>query len=403
MSHRTRKTQAMRNGALQQRLGPDGWLLLPACGLAGLGLVMVASVAPTFSAQHDSIANDYYMFHRHMVFLGLGICAALLAVAAPTRWLERTSRPLLLLSLMLVCLPLVPGLGVEKNDATRWIHLGPVDLQVVEVAKLAVIIYVAGYLARRAPMLRVRLFDTVKPLAVVVAMGVILDHHPDLGSAVVLAVVVFGMLFLAGAAWRHMFLLTGASASLFAVAATSTGYQKARLTTFLDPFQDPSASGYQLIQSFVAIARGEWFGVGLGGSVQKLQYLPEALTDFIFAVLAEEMGLLGVVLVLGLYTILVARILVIGAQAHGAGRPFAGYLAWGLGLWIGMQSLTNIGVNMGVLPTKGLTLPLISSGGSSLLVTCVALGLLVRIKLDIDRDALGQKRVAGAGGPRHVA
>ena len=402
MPSRRRKTQAMRNGELLQRLGPDGWLLLPACALAGLGLVMVASVAPTFSAAHDSIANSYYMFYRHMVFLGMGVVAALLAAAVPTHWLERSSRPLLLLSLLLVCLPLVPGLGVEKNDATRWIRFGPVDLQVVEAAKLAVVVYVAGYLARRAPLLRVRLFDTVKPLAVVMVMGVILDQHPDLGSAVVLAVVVFGMLFLAGAAWRHMFLLTGASASLFAMAATSTGYQQARLTTFLDPFQDPTDSGYQLIQSFVAIARGEWFGVGLGGSVQKLQYLPEALTDFIFAVLAEEMGLLGVVLVLGLYTLLVARILVIGAQAHAAGRPFAGYLAWGLGLWIGMQSLTNIGVNMGVLPTKGLTLPLISSGGSSLLVTCITIGLLVRIKLDIDREALGPQGLGRAGEMRHV-
>lgn len=402
MSSRRLKSQAMRNAALQQRPGADGWLLLPAGALAGLGLVMVASVAPTFSAQHDSIAHTYYMFYRHLVFLGLGICAALVAAAAPTHWLERSRRPLLLLSVLLVCLPLVPGLGVEKNEATRWIHFGPVDLQVVEAAKLAVIVYVAGYLARRAPMLRVRLFDTVKPLAVVVVMGVILDQHPDLGSAVVLAVVVFGMLFLAGAAWRHMFVLTGASASLFAVAATSTGYQKARLTTFLNPFQDPTDSGYQLIQSFVAIARGEWLGVGLGGSVQKLQYLPEALTDFIFAVLAEEMGLLGVVLVLGLYTLLVARILVIGAQAHGAGRPFAGYLAWGVGLWIGMQSLTNIGVNMGLLPTKGLTLPLISSGGSSLVATCLALGLLVRIKLDLDRESLGQRGRGRAAGEHHV-
>jgi len=210
--------------------------------------------------------------------------------------------------------------------------------------------------------------------------------QPDLGSAAVITAIVGGMIWLAGAAWRHLFLLALMVAPVFAVAAMEP-YRLKRIISFMDPWQDPFNSGFQLTQALIAVGRGEVFGVGLGASIQKLLYLPEAHTDFIFAVLAEEFGLLGVVFILTLFMLLVTRIMVIGLVAHRAGRPFAGNVAYGIGLWIGLQALVSMGVNLGVLPTKGLTLPLISSGGSSVLMTLLALGIVFRIRYELDYEA----------------
>ena len=234
-------------------------------------------------------------------------------------------------------------------------------------------------------MVKTRFFDTLKPLLLAAMLTLLLLAQPDMGSAAIITAIVAGMVWLAGAAWRHILMLGMLVLPVFGYAAMEP-YRLKRIVSFMNPWSDPFNSGFQLTQALIAVGRGEIFGVGLGASIQKLFYLPEAHTDFIFAVLAEEFGLLGVVFILSLFMLLVARIMIIGLMAHRAGRPFAGNLAYGTGLWIGLQSMVSIGVNLGVLPTKGLTLPLISSGGSSLLMTLLALGMVFRIRYELDRD-----------------
>jgi cell division protein FtsW len=293
----------------------------------------------------------------------------------------------------------VPGLGHTVNGSARWIRLGLLNFQAVEAVKLMVIIYLAGYLARKAQLVQTRFFDTLKPLLFAGLLSVILLLQPDMGSAAVITAIVAGMVWLAGAAWRHIFVLGMLTLPAFGFAAMEP-YRLRRIVSFMDPWADPFASGFQLTQALIAVGRGELFGVGIGASIQKLFYLPEAHTDFIFAVLAEEFGLLGVIAVLALFMVLVTRIMVIGSMAHRNNRPFAGFVAYGIGLWIGLQAVVSVGVNLGMLPTKGLTLPLISSGGSSMLMTLVALGVVLRIKYELDRDngvfSITRKKVAGA-------
>ncbi len=248
-----------------------------------------------------------------------------------------------------------------------------------------VIIYLSGYLARKTGLVQTKFFDTFKPLLFAGLLSAILLLQPDLGSAAVITAIIAGMVWLAGAAWRHIFVLGLLTLPAFAYAAMEP-YRLRRIVSFMDPWADPYASGFQLTQALIAVGRGELFGVGLGASIQKLFYLPEAHTDFIFAVLAEELGLAGVILVLALFLLLVTRIMIIGIMAHRNDRPFAGFLAYGIGLWIGLQAVVSVGVNLGVLPTKGLTLPLISSGGSSMLMIMLALGVVLRIKYELDRD-----------------
>jgi cell division protein FtsW len=293
----------------------------------------------------------------------------------------------------------VPGLGHTVNSSSRWIKLGILNFQVVEAAKLMVVIYMAGYLVRKSEMIQRRFFDTLKPLLLAGILSLILLLQPDMGSAAIIMAVVGGMIWLAGAAWRHIMVLSLVTLPAFTWAAMEP-YRLRRIISFTDPWADPFNSGFQLTQALIAVGRGEVFGVGLGASIQKLFYLPEAHTDFIFAVLAEEFGLVGVVLVLGLFLLLVTRIMSTGMMAHRCERPFAGNLAFGVGLWIGLQALVSIGVNLGVLPTKGLTLPLISSGGSSLLVTCLALAMVLRIRFEMDREAAGNARAGAVRGSR---
>jgi cell division protein FtsW len=314
-------------------------------------------------------------------------------------FLERISRPLMALSVLLLLMVFVPGLGHTVNGSARWIRLGLLNFQAVEAVKLMVIIYLAGYLARKAQLVQTRFFDTLKPLLFAGLLSVILLLQPDMGSAAVITAIVAGMVWLAGAAWRHILVLGMLTLPAFGFAAMEP-YRLRRIVSFMDPWADPFASGFQLTQALIAVGRGELFGVGIGASIQKLFYLPEAHTDFIFAVLAEEFGLLGVIAVLALFMVLVTRIMVIGSMAHRNNRPFAGFVAYGIGLWIGLQAMVSVGVNLGMLPTKGLTLPLISSGGSSMLMTLVALGVVLRIKYELDRDngvfAISRKKVAGA-------
>jgi len=379
-----RNRHATRQGQAAPTYPVDLWLLIPVMLLIGIGVVMVGSASIAVAESQGMGAYHYVV--RHVLYICLGLLLASSFRIVPISFLERICRPMMLLAALTLLLVYVPGLGYTVNGSTRWIRLGVLNFQVVEAAKIMVIIYMAGYLVRKAGLLRQRFFDTLKPLLLAGLLTGILLLQPDLGSAAVITAVVGGMVWLAGAAWRHILALGLLALPVFGYAALEP-YRLRRIVSFMDPWSDPYASGFQLTQALIAVGRGELFGVGLGASIQKLFYLPEAHTDFIFAVLAEEFGLFGVVMVLSLFLLLIARILSIGIMAHRAGKPFAGNLAFGIGLWIGLQAIISIGVNLGMLPTKGLTLPLISAGGSSVLMTLLALGIVFRIRYELDQDA----------------
>jgi len=384
MNHAIPRQQAQRHGRGPQAFTVDYWLLVPVLLLVSLGVIMVGSSSIAV-AESNGMAPSHYLV-RHLVYLALGVVLASAFRVVPVKLLEKLCRLMFPLAVLALLLVFMPGIGHTVNGSTRWIKLGPMQFQMVEAVKLMFIIYMAGYLVRKADRIRSVFLDTFKPLALAGVLTLLLLLQPDMGSAAVITTVTGGMVWLAGAAWRHIAVLGMLALPVFGFAAMEP-YRLRRIVSFLDPWQDPFNSGFQLTQALIAVGRGELFGVGLGASIQKLFYLPEAHTDFIFAVLAEEFGLLGVMLVLGLFMLLVSRIMAIGARAHREDRPFAGNLAFGIGLWLGLQALVSIGVNLGVLPTKGLTLPLISSGGSSVLMTFLALGIVFRIRYELDRDA----------------
>ncbi len=390
--------QAQRGYHPGRAVQVDPWLLVPVLLLVASGLVMVGSASIAI-AQSQGVSTSYYLV-RHIIYILLGLALASTLRVIPIAFLERISRPLMWVSALVLLLVFIPGIGRSVNGSARWINLGIANFQVVEAVKVMVIIYMAGYLVRKADMVRVRFFDTLKPLLLAAMLTGILLVQPDMGSAAVITAIVGGMVWLAGAAWRHILVLGMLTLPAFGFAALEP-YRLRRIISFTDPWADPYNSGFQLTQALIAVGRGEVFGVGLGASIQKLYYLPEAHTDFIFAVLAEEFGLLGVIFILSMFMLLVARIMSIGLMAHRAGKPFAGNVAYGIGLWIGLQALISMGVNLGILPTKGLTLPLISSGGSSVLMTFLALGIVFRIRYELDRDApLKIARVANTAGAR---
>jgi cell division protein FtsW len=377
------RIQAFQAGTMQAPVHLDNWVLIPALLLLAMGIVMVGSASIAIAEGQG--ASSYHYLARHLIFIAAGVFIALSFRVIPMAFLERISRPMLALSVLFLLIVLVPGIGHTVNGSTRWIRLGVVNFQVVEAVKLMVIIYLAGYLARKAQRVQSRFFDTFKPLLFAGLLSAILLVQPDMGSAAIITAIVAGMVWLAGAAWRHIFVLGLLTLPAFGFAAMEP-YRLRRIVSFMDPWADPFASGFQLTQALIAVGRGELFGVGIGASIQKLFYLPEAHTDFIFAVLAEEYGLAGVIAVLVLFLLLVTRIMVIGIVAHRNGKAFSGFVAYGIGLWIGLQAMVSVGVNLGVLPTKGLTLPLISSGGSSMLMTLLALGIVLRIKYELDKD-----------------
>ena len=390
--------QAHRGSRLQRAVEVDVWLLVPTLLLVAAGLVMVGSSSIAIAESHG-VSSQYFLV-RHIFYVLFGLLLASLFRVVPVAFLERISRPLMLFSALLLLLVFIPGIGHSVNGSARWITLGFANFQVVEAVKIMVIVYMAGYLVRKADMVKIRFFDTLKPLLLAAMLTGILLIQPDMGSAAVITAIVGGMVWLAGAAWRHVFVLGMMVLPVFGYAAMEP-YRLRRIVSFMNPWADPFNSGFQLTQALIAVGRGELFGVGLGASVQKLFYLPEAHTDFIFAVLAEEFGLLGVIFILFLFMLLVTRIMIIGLLAHRSERPFAGNLAYGIGLWIGLQALVSMGVNLGVLPTKGLTLPLISSGGSSVLMTFLALGIVFRIRYELDRDApFKMARVPNTAGAR---
>jgi cell division protein FtsW len=356
-----------------------------------LGLVMVTSASVSIASKESG--QTFYYLERQLVLMLMGGFSALVVFCIPTRSLERLSFPLLVTALILLFAVLIPGLGHAVNGSRRWLRILTINFQVSELARVLVLIYIASYAARRQDELRGTFAGLAKPLGLLCCAGGLLLIEPDFGAATVLFATGFGVLFLAGARLRYVIAMTLFAAAGFGALAMSSGYRVRRLKAFLDPWADPYNTGFQLTQSLIAIGRGQWFGVGLGESVQKLFYLPEAHTDFLFAVLAEELGLAGVLLTLALFIALVWRSFYIARLASDAGLKFQAYLASGFGLWVGIQAFINIGVNMGVLPTKGLTLPLMSYGRSSLIVSLAWVGVLLRVYHEVMLEKRGSATV----------
>jgi cell division protein FtsW len=346
-----------------------------------IGLVMVTSASMSIAAK--DLGDPFYFLERQFVFGLVGIVCAWVITRVPVLWWDKYSLALLVVGLLLLLLVLIPGLGATVNGARRWMRIGPMNFQVSELAKVLVLTWVCSYCVRKRTELTETLPGLAKPVGLLGLTVLLLLLEPDFGAATVLFATGFAVLFVAGARLRYVLLLVSAAALAFAVLALSSAYRLKRLTGFLHPWDDPFNGGFQLTQSLIAIGRGSWLGVGLGSSVQKLFYLPEAHTDFVFAVLAEELGLVGVVGVLALFVALVWRAFRISRMAAQAGLQFQSYVALAFGVWLGLQAIVNIGVNMGVLPTKGLTLPLLSYGRSSLLVSLAWLGVLLRIYHEI--------------------
>lgn len=369
--------QATRLEAIGGRYDP--WLLTLVLVLAALGVVMVASS----SIAMDS--NPFYFLTRHVVFLGVGIGLAYWAMRTELKTIEHYNQWLLLACFVLLVLVYVPVLGHTVNGARRWINLGVSKFQVVEAVKVLYIVWLSSYLVRFRDEVNATWPAMLKPLGIAVALVGLLLLQPDFGSSTLLLAITAGMLVLGGVNLPRMSAPVVIGLPIFAFIAILEPYRMRRITSFMNPWEDQLGSGYQLSNALMAVGRGEWTGVGLGGSVQKLNYLPEAHTDFIFSVIGEELGFVGVCAVIALYALLAGRAFQLGLRCVEMRRHFAGYCAFGIALWISMQSFVSIGVNLGLLPTKGLTLPLISSGGSSVLMTCVAMGLLLRVSYELNR------------------
>ena len=355
----------------------DGVTLGLVAMLLLVGMIMVTSASMSIAAK--DFGDPFYFLERQFVFALCGVAFAWLMTRVPTELWHKYSLALILVAIALLVLVLIPGLGARVNGARRWLRIGIVNFQVSELAKVLVLTWLCSYCVRKRAELETTLPGLLKPFGVLAVSGVLLLIEPDFGAATVLFATGFAILFVAGARLRYVALLVSTAVAAFAVLALASPYRLKRLLIFLHPFDDPFNGGFQLTGSLIAFGRGSWFGVGLGSSVQKLFYLPEAHTDFVFAVLGEELGLAGVIGVLALFVALVWRAFRISRSAAQAGLRFQSYVAMAFGVWLGLQAIVNIGVNMGVLPTKGLTLPLLSYGRSSLLVSLAWLGVLLRI------------------------
>ena len=348
--------------------------------LAALGLVMVYS-ASIDTAQSSAYAghNPAWFLVRQAAFLGLALGAALIVFLLPARFWQRAAPWLFLGAMALLIVVLIPGLGRDVNGARRWLALPFFHLQPSELMKLAVVVYAADYTVRKQAVLKSFRRGLLPMLAVMLLVSWLLLREPDFGALVVIAVTAFGILFLGGMNGRHFVALVAMLGAGFALLVASSPYRMQRIFGYMDPWSDPFGRGYQLSHALIAFGRGEWLGVGLGASVEKLHYLPEAHTDFLLAVTAEELGLVGVLVVIVLFAWIVARAFAIARQAAHHERHFAALVSLGIAIWIGFQAFINMGVNMGLLPTKGLTLPLMSYGGSGLAANFTALAILLRI------------------------
>lgn len=368
----------------------DKWLITAVLGLIIIGLMMVASSSVMVSTKYYHQPFHFLIRQAGYLFIGFLISIAMLRIDSSV--LERISVPLLLVCMGLLVLVLIPGIGRMVNGSRRWLAIGPIGIQVSELAKITMILYVAGYLVRQQEQMTQNIMGFIKPMIILSLFAFLLLLEPDFGATVVITGTVMAMLFLTGVKLRYYVGLLILVSVGFAFLAVSSPYRMARLTAFLNPWADQYKSGYQLTQSLIAFGRGGFAGVGLGDSVQKLFYLPESHTDFLFAVLAEELGLVGILIVLLLYSILVWRGLLIGYNAYLQERLFAAFTAYGLTFWLGLQAAINMGVNSGLLPTKGLTLPFLSYGGASIVVNCMIIAILLRIDHENRWRYLGLKR-----------
>ena len=355
-------------------------LIWSVVGLLLLGLVMVysASIAIAEGSRFTGYQSHYFLM-RHAVFLAVGIGLGLVSFQfSLARW-QQLAPVLFVAGVVLLIVVLIPGVGREVNGAQRWLSLGPVNLQPSELMKIFAALYAADYTVRKLDVMGSFMKGFLPMLVVILFVGFLLLSEPDFGAFVVITTIAFGILFLGGVNVRIFALLAVLAVIGFVILIWTSPYRRDRIFGFMDPWQDAFGKGYQLSHSLIAFGRGEWFGVGLGGSVEKLFYLPEAHTDFLLAVIAEELGFVGVMTVVILFALVVQRAFLIGREAIKLERYFSGLVAQGIGLWIGVQSFINMGVNMGLLPTKGLTLPLMSFGGSGIVANCVAIGILLRI------------------------
>ena len=361
-------------------VGVDFWLMVSTLCLISVGIIMVASSSLAIAEKYNHDA--FYYFKRHILFIGVGTFLSMIILAIKMDWMQQLSRVLIVVAIILLILVLIPGLGVKINGARRWINLGFSRFQVVEAVKLAMIVYLAGYIVRHKQGLQNKFFGVIKPLMLAVVLAVLLLLQPDFGSAVLLLTITLFMVYIAGARYRDLTILGVISASSMAIIAIAEPYRLERLKGFINPWDDPFDGGFQLVQALIAIGSGKVSGIGIGGSVQKLFYLPEAHTDFIFSVYAEEMGFIGVLFLIGLYVILIQRIFSISKTAMEYGKEFASYACAGIGVWIALQTFLSMGVNLGLLPTKGLTLPLISSGGSAIMMSLLSLAIVMRVSYE---------------------
>ena len=369
----------------------DGRLIAAVLGLAVLGTIMVATTSVSLAAREFD--DPLFILVRHLAALGIGCVGLVVATLIPMQVWYRMNGLLLVGGVALLALVLVPGFGLSANGSTRWLVIGPVQLQPSEPARLALLMYLAAYAVRHSAALATTFASFLRPLLIVGIVGLLLIAEPDFGALVVMAITSLGILFVAGTRLRDFLAATVCASAILAGLVRTSTYRWERVTAYLDPFADPFDSGFQLVNSLIAIGRGDWFGVGLGESVQKLFYLPEAHTDFVFAVLAEELGFVGSTLTIVLFAYFVFRAVQIGQHALDAGLQFQGLVAIGIGLMVGVESFINIGVNTGLLPTKGLALPLLSYGRSSVIVTLFAVGLLLRIARETaDAEASPRRR-----------
>ena len=352
--------------------------------------MMLASASMPLAER--SFGDPFAYLYKQSSAVFLGIISSLIFFLTPSQYWEKLGILTPIFAIGLLSLVFIPDLGVTVNGATRWVKLGPLpNIQVVDPARLLFFLYIAGYCVRQQEQLRMTFVSFLKPMIFIIPACLLLLLQPDFGSTVVLLIVTATLFFVAGFKFRYFIVLVIALVCILGLLTYIEPYRMARITSFMNPWDDPFNSGYQLTQSLIAIGRGQWFGVGLGEGVQKLFYLPEAHTDFIFAVIAEELGLIGSLLIIGLYAVLIWRIFSIALKAINRKRIFQGYLSFAIAIWFTTQVIINIGVNMGLLPTKGLTLPLISYGRSSMIITLITLAIVLRIGCENPRTKVNKK------------
>lgn len=358
----------------------DFSLLWLALGLLAIGWVMVysASLAIAEAARYTRGNGEYYLL-RQGLFIGIGVGVGAAAFQVPMRVWQQAAPYLFLAGLLLLVVVLIPGIGREVNGSQRWIPLGFANLQPSELMKLLAVLYAADYTTRKIDFMQDFKKGFLPMAAVMMLVGTLLLLEPDFGAFVVIVAIAMGILFLGGLNWKVFAALVAVLLAGFVTLILTSPYRLQRVLGFMDPFADPYGKGYQLSHALIAFGRGEWFGLGLGGSVEKLFYLPEAHTDFLLAVIAEEFGFVGVMVVLSLFAWLIVKAFLIGHRAARLERNFCALAAQGIGIWLGVQTLINMGVNVGLLPTKGLTLPFLSFGGSGIVANCLAIAVLLRI------------------------